>query len=101
MIHLSLALSRIQTTVPTILPMTSHYSQNGLLSGKCFLTETLLNLHKNLIKKKVTPLIQIFFNDMSAVRASHQKHLGIYLDEKLNFKIHIKTVLCKVNREFL
>ena len=28
-------------------------------------------------------------------RASHQKHLGIYLDEKLNFKMHIETVLCK------
>ena len=28
-------------------------------------------------------------------RASHQKHLGIYLDEKLYFKMHIETVLCK------
>ena len=35
---------------------------------------------------------------MSVERASHQKHLGIYLDEKLNFKMHIDTVSCKVNK---
>ena len=40
----------------------------------------------------------IFFNDMSVDRASHQNHLGIYLDEKLNFKVLIETVLCKVNK---
>ena len=42
------------------------------------------------------------FNDMSVERASRQKHLGIYLDEKLNFKMQIETVetvLCKVNKE--
>ena len=36
---------------------------------------------------------------MSVERASHQKLLGIYLDEKLNFKVHIETALCKVNNE--
>ena len=35
---------------------------------------------------------------MSIEKASHQKYLGIYLDEKLNFKMHIETVLCKVNK---
>ena len=35
---------------------------------------------------------------MSAERDSHQKHLVTYLDEKLNFKMHIETVLCKVNK---
>ena len=40
----------------------------------------------------------ILFNDISVERASHQKHLGIYFDEKLNFKMHIETVLCKVNK---
>ena len=35
---------------------------------------------------------------MSVERASHQKHLGIYLDEKLNFNMHIETVLCKGNK---
>ena len=40
----------------------------------------------------------IFFHDIPVERTSHQKHLGIYLDEKLNLKIRIETVLCKVNK---
>ena len=35
---------------------------------------------------------------MSVERASHQKHLGINLHKKLNFKIHVETVSCKVNK---
>ena len=35
---------------------------------------------------------------MPVETASHQKHLGIHLDEKLNFKMHIETILCKVNK---
>ena len=35
---------------------------------------------------------------MSVEKVPHQKHLGIYLQEKLNFKMHIETVLCKVNK---
>ena len=38
------------------------------------------------------------FNDMSVERASQQKNLRIYLDKRLNFKMHIETVLCKVNK---
>ena len=33
---------------------------------------------------------------MSIEKASHRNYLGIYLDEKLNFKMHIETVLRKV-----
>ena len=40
----------------------------------------------------------IFFNDISVERTSHHKHLGIYLDKKLNFKVHIEIALCKVNK---
>ena len=32
----------------------------------------------------------VIFNNMPVVRSSCQKHLGIYLDEKLNFSNHIK-----------
>ena len=35
---------------------------------------------------------------MSVERASHRKHIGIYLDEKLNFKMHIEIVSCKVSK---
>ena len=36
---------------------------------------------------------------MIVEEASHQKHIGIHLDEKLNFKIHIEAILIKANRE--
>ena len=35
---------------------------------------------------------------MSVENASHHKHLRIYHDKKLNFKMDIETVLCKVNK---
>ena len=35
---------------------------------------------------------------MPLERTWHQKHLGIHLEENLNFKMHIETVLCKVNK---
>ena len=38
------------------------------------------------------------FNNMPVVRSSCQKHLGIYLDEKLNFPNHIKEKISKVNK---
>ena len=38
------------------------------------------------------------FNNMPVVRSSCQKHLGIYLDEKLNFSNHIKEKISKANK---
>ena len=49
-------------------------------------------------KKGDTAHLNIFFNDMPVEIVSHQKHLGIYLDEKLNFEMHIETVLCNANK---
>ena len=40
----------------------------------------------------------IFSNHTPVETASHQKHLGIYFDEKINFKIHTETVLCNDNK---
>ena len=42
------------------------------------------------------PLISL--NDIQVERAPYQKHLGIILDEKLNFKQHIDNVISKVNK---
>ena len=39
---------------------------------------------------------QIFFNNVSVSRTSIQKHLQIYLDEKLSFNHHIKEKMTKV-----
>ena len=38
----------------------------------------------------------ISLNNVQVERVSHQKHLGIILDEKLNFKEHIDSTILKV-----
>ena len=38
------------------------------------------------------------FSNMLVVCSSFQKHLGIYLDEKLNFPNHIKEKISKSNK---
>ena len=47
------------------------------------------------IKKKTQIRPTISFNNIQVKRASHHKHLGILLDEKLNFKQH-KSVIKKL-----
>ena len=37
------------------------------------------------------------FNAISVAQTSRQKHLGLYLDEKLNFNHHIKEIIFNVN----
>ena len=46
--------------------------------------------------KKIYP--KTFFSNIPVSEANSQKHLGLYLDWKLFFHIHIKTVLTKVNK---
>ena len=49
-------------------------------------------------KKKTQNHPNISFNNIQVERVSHQKHLGIILDEKLNIKEHIDSTILKVNR---
>ena len=49
-------------------------------------------------KKKTQIHPTISFNNIRVERASHHKHLGILLDEKLNFKQHIDTTLSKISK---
>ena len=46
--------------------------------------------------KKIHP--KIFFNNIQISKADSQKHLGLHLDSKLIFGIHIKSILTKVDR---
>ena len=59
---------------------------------RSFLAERLLTkTHiKNIFQK-------IFFNSIPVSKADSQKHLGLYLDSKLSFDIHIKTILAEVS----
>ena len=45
--------------------------------------------------KKIHP--QIFLNNIPDSKANSQKHLGLHLNSKLSFDIHIKTILTKIN----
>ena len=40
----------------------------------------------------------IYFNNAQVQRSNQQRHLGIILDEKLNFKRHIDKVLTKASK---
>ena len=49
-------------------------------------------------KKKTQVHPTVSLNDVQVERVSYQKHLGILLDEKLNFKQHIDSATSKVNK---
>ena len=42
--------------------------------------------------------MSLTFNVKPVAQTSHQKHLGLYIDEKLNFSNHIKEIISKVNK---
>ena len=41
---------------------------------------------------------EISLNNIPVERSSYQKHLGLILDEKLNFKQHIDNAISKINK---
>ena len=42
--------------------------------------------------------VSLTFNVISVAQSSYQKHLGLNLDEKLNFSHHIKEITSKLNK---
>ena len=49
-------------------------------------------------KKKLQSHPTISLSNIQVERASYQNHLGILLDEKLNFKQYIDSVILKINK---
>ena len=49
-------------------------------------------------KKKTQSHPAIRFNNIQVERTSYQKHLGLLLDEKLNFKQHVDSAILKINK---
>ena len=49
-------------------------------------------------KKQIQNHPTISLNNIQVERMSHQKHLGIILDEKLSFKQHLDSIIPKVNK---
>ena len=71
------------------------------INGKCYLTLTLLNKLKEVIfsrKLNKPKHPKIYFNGLPVYCSDAQKHLGVYLDEKLNFNIHLKEKFEKFNK---
>ena len=44
------------------------------------------------------PHLSVVFNNVPVVQSSCQKHLGVYLDQKLNFTHYIKEKVTKANK---
>ena len=49
-------------------------------------------------KKKTLNHPTLSLNNIQVKRASSQKHVGLILDEKLNFKQHIESAMVKINK---
>ena len=49
-------------------------------------------------KKQAQIHPSINFNNVEVERAPFQKHLGVILDEKLNFKQHVDNAISKINK---
>ena len=49
-------------------------------------------------KKKTQSHPAISLNNIHVERTSYQKHLGLLLDEKLNFKQHVDSAILKINK---
>ena len=74
--------------------------QIGPTNGKCPLIQINLNKLRRfyfLVKLRVIHPSAIF-NNMPAVCSSCEKHLGIYLDEKLSFSNHINEKISRANK---
>ena len=76
----------------------------SLISKWAFNWKMLINPDTNKLKKyyflgkKPQNHLKVSLNNIQVERVSQQKHLGIILDEKLNFKEHIDSTILKVNR---
>ena len=74
---------------------------NGLSNGKLASILILLNKHKNWFfsrKIQTTNHPPLFFNENIIPKTTHQKDLEIFLDSKLNFSEHLKTIFQKTNK---
>ena len=49
-------------------------------------------------KKKTQNHVTLSLNNIRVERVSSQKHLGLILDEKLNFKQHNESAIAKINK---
>ena len=73
-------------------------SLRGLITGKYFLIQILVNWPEKALfsrKKKIQVHPTISLSNIQIEKVSYQKHLGILVDEKLNFQQHIDSSISK------
>ena len=70
----------------------------GLYMGNFFLPRSLKTSTRSNFFKKVyqTGSSSLYFNNIPVNQTSTQKHIGLYLDKKVNYNTHIKKKLRKV-----
>ena len=77
---------------------------NRIISGKCLLTQIF-----NLLTKQAKEVIfsrkskkknhsTVYYNDSPVAHTNCQKHLGMYLDKKINFLQNIKEKISEADR---
>ena len=49
-------------------------------------------------KRSVSSHLPLTINNIPVAQTNPQKHLGMQLDKKLNFEVHLKKVESKVNK---
>ena len=73
----------------------------GQINGKCFSTLIPTNKHKKVFfsdKTKKTSHRPLSFNNNSVQQVQFQKHLGVYLDGKLDFREHLQNMSKQINK---
>ena len=101
-----LALKGLSIRMKVLMFSTITFSQppHGLIIGKYFLIQILVNrikkccFQKKKKKRKIQVHPSIRLNNVQVERVSYQKHLGILLDDKVNFKRHIDSTISRVNK---
>ena len=79
---------------------TSKKYQNGTFNWKMLFNPDITKQAREVIFSRKNAMVNhstIFFNETPVVHTSCQKHLGMHLDEKLNFNTHIKDKIAKAN----
>ena len=98
MTHPFLPLFKMKMKVLVFSIMTFFISQNGLSIGKCYLTQILVKEVLFSRKKKVQSHPILRLTNVPVEKSPYQKHLGLVLDEQLNFKQHINYAISKINK---
>ena len=75
--------------------------QIGPVNGKCSLIQIQKKPAREVLfsrKRQIQNHPTLSLNNIQVERSTDHKHLGVILDEKLNFKEHSNTAISKVNK---